>query len=233
MFKTDLSFPSADPPSFVYGVYPDLGMLDPISDPAIPLNDKPAAFTSWASGYYAPISSTSHITPDALCNRTEEGTPTVHALSSTDFTRIVQSDVVFRSGGLILQTSPEIHARHTRCAFLDADAVLPDVEIVALWCDRSMWMTVWGARALEELLREEPGAGKRKRPTSLVKLENANHFVSNPYAHGALESKWSVSLIGTSQRRLCKFCATLYSPDQASRLQVTLTPQAPNYRGPL
>ena len=153
-------------------------MLDPVSDPAVPLDDKPAAFASWVSSYFTPVACISDITRETLRKRAEEGTPTVQTLSPEDLARIVEGDVIFRSGGLMLQTRPEIHERHTRCTFLDADLVLPDVEVVALWCDRSPWVTVWAAKVLEELLHQERDRGKRRMPTSLVKLENANHFVS-------------------------------------------------------
>ena len=67
---------------------------------------------------------------------------------------------------------------YMRRALLDADAVLPNVDVVALWCDQSIWLCVWAAQVLTDTLKEEPVAGGRRRHTNIVRLEGANHFVS-------------------------------------------------------
>ena len=156
-----------------------MGLLTPVDDPAVRDEDKPMAFMAWVSGYYTATPDIEHITPDALRNCVEEHPPTLHTMSSDDFERIAEPYNLPRSCFAILTIPPSVREGHFRRTFLDADAVLPNVKIVALWCDRSVWITLWSARALDELLQEGPVPGQRKRETSLVKIENANHFVSD------------------------------------------------------
>ena len=85
---------------------------------------------------------------------------------------------VLAGSALIMGTAPEIRERNARRAFLDADAVLPDVDVVVVWAELSVFLCVWGVKVLHEILDENLGELKRKRPVSILKLENTNHFVS-------------------------------------------------------
>lgn len=78
-----------------------------------------------------------------------------------------------------MNTDVQIRQRHARCAFSDADVVLPEVEVLALWCDQSAWLTAWGAKVFDDLVQEATESGKRKRRTSFVRVKNANHLVSS------------------------------------------------------
>ena len=40
---------------------------------------------------------------------------------------------------------------------------------------------VWGAKVVNEFVRAAPVMGKKKRTMELVKVENANHFVSSAF----------------------------------------------------
>ena len=164
----------------MYGKLPDLGIYAPLRSPALPKEDKLKVFITWVSAYYTSISDIERITPDALRDRLElkERTPTLHTLSSDEFERIVEIHAahnLFHLG----KVSLSVYERYSRRTFLDADAVLPEVKVVDLWCDKSIWETLLATKVLDELLREEPEPGKRKREVSLVKIEDANHLVSD------------------------------------------------------
>ena len=176
-----LSPESPDTPALVYEQFPDLDIFAPLHSPAVPDEGKPKAFMRWASAYYTGIADIERITPGALRNRQElkERTPTLDALSSDELERIVEPRAVYRSMPSIGRVPLSVHARRARRIFLDADAVLPDAKVVALWCDSSIRETLWAAKVLDELLREEPEPGKRQREASLVRIADANHTVSN------------------------------------------------------
>lgn len=161
----------------MYGDDPDIGLYWPARDPAIPPSQKADAFLDWVSSYYAPTPSVALITADALRKCTALArTPTMRTLSPEDLERTVDRHVGPRAMR-IARTDLQIRRRLARRAFSDADAVLPDVDVVTLWCDQSVWHTVWGAKVCKELIEEPAEPSKKKRRVSLVKVENANHFV--------------------------------------------------------
>ena len=135
-------------------------------------------FVSWVSGYHTAVPDLAHLTLDALDARTEHCPPTLHAMSSDDVERITEPYTLARSGRAMVQIPPSVYKRYLRTTFLDAEAVLPEVRIVHLWCDQAVYGTLWSAKMLDELLREEPEPGERRREAKLVKIENANHMVS-------------------------------------------------------
>ncbi|EKM53112.1 uncharacterized protein PHACADRAFT_197542 [Phanerochaete carnosa HHB-10118-sp] len=149
-----------DPPSHIYGVVPDLGFTWPFVDPTVPPERKADEFVDWVSEYNTPPPDGTPITVESMRKyfTTTPRTPTLRTLSPEDYERTVELHV--RSGGLIMTTDEAIRRRHTRCTYLDADAVLPNVDIVFLFCEE-----------------EAAEPGKRKRKTTFQRLKNANHFL--------------------------------------------------------
>lgn len=164
----------------MYGVHPEIGLFHPFNDDSIPWPEKPAAFFTWITAYYTaiPDESPSTISPETLRARTTSGTPAFHALPAQELKRMIEPDVILRSGAL-LGTNPEIHQRNTYHTFFDAANTLPEVDVVAFWCDRSAWSLVWGAKALDDIRKQESVTGKHKRRISFLKIKDANHLVSS------------------------------------------------------
>ncbi|OBZ73446.1 hypothetical protein A0H81_06664 [Grifola frondosa] len=50
---------------------------------------------------------------------------------------------------------------------------LPDVRVRHVWCDMSVWQTVWAAWGVEKMLQEHKNGG---RDVELVPLKGVNHF---------------------------------------------------------
>ncbi|KIP12769.1 hypothetical protein PHLGIDRAFT_9832 [Phlebiopsis gigantea 11061_1 CR5-6] len=168
-----------DPPTGVYGIFPDIGMHYPMKSTEYSMEQKPSVFAQWVSSYYQALPAGTSISAEALRARPvlAELPPTLSTLTPEEFARTWDGDVFHRSNGrLTLGGIDEAYRANFRRAFLDAGAVLPEVGAVVLWCDRSIWACLWGVKVLEELLLEEPVGGK-KRPVRIMKLENANHFV--------------------------------------------------------
>lgn len=163
----------------MHGVQPEGDQPHPFIDPTIPLEEKPEAFLTWVSSYYNPIPDQSSITPESM--RTRQATalvPTLRRLSLHDFQHYVEPAVTLGSGGAFIQSAPEIHQRNTRRTFLDADVAFPDVDILDLWCDESISLTVWSAKVIAELLQQEVTEGMRKRRVEILQIKGANHCVS-------------------------------------------------------
>ncbi|EKM50239.1 uncharacterized protein PHACADRAFT_213982 [Phanerochaete carnosa HHB-10118-sp] len=164
-----------DPPAFLYGEDPDVGLPTPFNDPTVLDGEMPAAFGSWVSGYYTAVPDVAHITPEVLHARREERPPTLHAMAAEDSERIFEPDNLFRACATAMQVPLSVHRHQFHRTLFDTDPVFPDVKVVALWCDRAPWPTVWSAKVLHELLQEQTAPGQRRRDMSLVKIEGANH----------------------------------------------------------
>ena len=160
----------------MYGVSPDIGLALPVVDPGREVD----AFIDWTSSYAITVPEGISITAENLLKHYKvlPRIPTLRALSPEDLERTIDSGVYTRSL-LIMGTDLGIRQRHARCALSDADAVLPKVEVLALWCDQTVWITAWGAKIFHELVQEAPEAGKKKRRTSFVRVKDANHFASS------------------------------------------------------
>lgn len=102
-------------------------------------------------------------------------TPSMHDLPAADFERFIEPKVAFRSGR-IMQTDDAILQRNARRSLFGTNLILPDVGILALWCDRAPYTNIWGAKTLHDMLREADPTNQRR--ISLLRIENANHFVS-------------------------------------------------------
>lgn len=146
----------------------------------MPHAQKPAALAQWASSHYAPLPPGAAITRETMSARAvlPARAPTVCALPPDELAATFEPGVIDRSGLILKCTGlPEVLQANARRALCEAD-VLPGVDVVALWCDESVWLCVWGAKMLQDVLAEESVESERKRLAGLVRLEGANHFVS-------------------------------------------------------
>jgi hypothetical protein len=135
------------------------------------------AFMHWCSSYYASIPDRSQITKESLTGRTIiDQIPTAFTIPPDEFEEMVEFSTVSRSG-CVLQTSEQIRENNARRAFLDANLVLPHVAVVMLWCDQTVWISLWAVKYLQELLDEETAPCKKKRDVTFVQIQNSNHFV--------------------------------------------------------
>ncbi|GJE91055.1 hypothetical protein PsYK624_072030 [Phanerochaete sordida] len=167
-----------DSPCIIYGIVPEIGLRSPHADPNIPTEKQADAAADWLSSYYPPLAEDQPITAEALQAHSTAlpRTPTLRTLSSDKFKRTVDMQVSSRAL-LIMGTDEGIRKRHARVAFFDADAVLPDVDILALSCDQSAWLNTWGAKVFLDMAEEAAERGKRKRRAAFLRVRNANHFV--------------------------------------------------------
>ncbi|GJE91024.1 hypothetical protein PsYK624_071720 [Phanerochaete sordida] len=168
-----------DPPASVYGVPPWVGSLtSPFVDPTIPPERKMGAFLEWVSAHCSTLPPGVPISVAALeaHSRALPRPPTLHTLSPEMLERCLDRDVGPRSLAGVSVVDPSIHQRHVRTAVGDADAVLPGVDVLSLWCDGSVWLTTWGAKTLGDVVQEPAEAGKKKRKVSFLRVRGANHF---------------------------------------------------------
>ncbi|GJE91026.1 hypothetical protein PsYK624_071740 [Phanerochaete sordida] len=167
-----------DPPCIVYGYTLDVGLPFPLTDPSIPPEKIPDAFVDWASSYFAPVPEGVPITVEALLkyHMYLPCAPTLRTVSPEERERTVDREIGTRSLA-VMGTDMAIRQRHARCAFSDADAVLPNVELLVFWCDQSVWFNTWGAKVFGDLVSEAPSEGKRKRAASIFRIRGANHCI--------------------------------------------------------
>ena len=163
-----------------FGVHLDGGPKLPIADPTMPVSQAANNFLAWIAAHYTPISDIADITPNALRERDANpaGNTTLRQLSDDEVKRMTDLDILERSGPLIMASPLEIRQRHARRALMNADAVLPGVDVLTLWCDSSVWVTLWGAKVVNGFMNEQAEPGTLKRAMRLVNIPDANHLVS-------------------------------------------------------
>ena len=159
------------------------------------------------------------LTTESLLKRAElsDRTPTALALPLEELEQMADFAVLPRIGRFD-QTAPQVYAKNARRALLDCGMVLPDIDVVTLWCNQSMWLCVWGTRTLHDLLQQVPASGAKKREVSFVKIdgEGANHCVRCPHKryHGVLLIN---KLFSTTWRDLkSSFTSCLRLPNRSS-----------------
>jgi hypothetical protein len=59
-----------------------------------------------------------------------------------------------------------------------ASEVLPQLEVLYIWCTRAQWYCLYGMIETERQYKEQVKQGRKVRPIRFVKIEGANHFVS-------------------------------------------------------
>lgn len=173
-----------DPPSVIYGVDPDIGLKYAFIDPDIPLEKKTQEFARWAASDYSAVPAEAWpITAEIVQQRSVnfDYAPAMHDLPPEEFNRHVEPAIASRPGNILLVPFG-IHRLNARRAFMGEDQVLPDVEVLALWCDRSVYISVWGAKVLDELVQEGVREGKHVRSVSISRIPGANHFVGSAFA---------------------------------------------------
>ncbi|KIP10561.1 hypothetical protein PHLGIDRAFT_495392 [Phlebiopsis gigantea 11061_1 CR5-6] len=172
-----------DCPSIVLGEAPQRELHFPLFSAEVPHAQKPTAFAQWVSSHFAPpppAAAPPRLTADALhaCAVLPAQPPTLCALAPDELAATFEPGVIDRSGRILWCAGlPAVLRRCVRRTLLDGGAVLPDVNVVVLWCDQSIWMCVWAAQVLVDTLQEAPVDGGRKRWTDIVRVENANHFI--------------------------------------------------------
>ncbi|EKM49942.1 uncharacterized protein PHACADRAFT_264395 [Phanerochaete carnosa HHB-10118-sp] len=168
-----------DSPPGVFGVYPDIGFTWPMADPTIPPELKADAFISWVSSYYTSPPDGIPITAESMHEHytTLQRMPTLRTLSPEDYQRIVELEPSTRSSGSMLTVDMAIHRKHAHGTFFDADAVLPNADLLYLFCEQTMWTSIWSAKVVQDLIGKAADPGKKKRDVSFLRVKDANHFV--------------------------------------------------------
>ena len=83
-------------------------------------------------------------------------------------------------------------------AFFDekiASEILPDLQVVHMFCNRAPWYCVWGFFETERQFEEYVRQGHKGRPIRFIEIKEANHFVS-------FESRLSSTTFHVSQHLL-------------------------------
>lgn len=63
-------------------------------------------------------------------------------------------------------------------AMFDTKGAWPKVKVLLLWADMSILYCPWGAKVLSDALAEPAVEGMQRRDVEIMRLEEANHFVS-------------------------------------------------------
>ncbi|CDO72522.1 hypothetical protein BN946_scf184983.g5 [Trametes cinnabarina] len=174
--------------SFIcYGYTPPPDSYEPLYDESLSDSERVARFAVWVTGYYAhgdvwtegdkaleyrnalpdPPPTMTRMTPQDLVETTC-GPPQEPGGSEP-----VLAQVGVRQGGWLAMKDGAFYLREPQ---VHGASNWTDVEVVALWGDRSIWEMPWGTMLLQRELDEAKKEGKRVREVKAVRFNGANHF---------------------------------------------------------
>ncbi|TFY67242.1 hypothetical protein EVJ58_g1755 [Rhodofomes roseus] len=156
---------------------------NPLNDASLSPEAKQRVFPDWVSGYYShsldgfPSLHRDELLAgfarDPIANPPPHQSATLHRMSSDEFARIINADVVARSHLFYELVDGKVYADNTRVA-LRSTSIWPNVRVVLVWCDMSVSETVLPAWGLLRQVQEDwPTNG---RAIHSVRLKGANHF---------------------------------------------------------
>lgn len=177
-------------------------------------------FIKWVTSDYTPPPADAWpLTAEVVQQRTinADVPEAMRDLDPIERERMIEPGVAFGSGNIMKVDLGILKINAHRC-IASRDLVLPDVDILALWCDRSVFICLWGAKVLDDLIREAAGsAGEQKRKISILRVSGANHFNVSSVVIPAFVPQliFFHSITGSSQSR-CYAClrriSEVYAP---------------------
>ena len=173
--------------------YPPLNgdMLgNPLFEPSLSLDEKTRVFADWVSGYYKHPGAV-----DDLERRSPQNDPppTISTMTPEELASALYpspgdpatggSDSVLILAGISSGVWSVIRERALRRPLSEGNVTAisrswGDVELCYLWCDATIWETVWGAHCMKREVREAREAERKLRKVTFVQIKDANHFVS-------------------------------------------------------
>lgn len=158
----------------------------PLEDPNIPLSQKAHHFIPWVAGYYERTVDLSAITVPALeqlKNMTDISRDPKYLATTARMGDEDRAAVTWPSGAVRCPTPlfdsgmRASYRRNLHRAVFDTKGTWAHVKVLMLWADRSVVYCLWAAKQLSDRLNE-PAEEEQRRNVRIVKLEDANHFVS-------------------------------------------------------
>jgi hypothetical protein len=148
----------------------------PFVDADIPDAEKPAAFGLWVSSYFTHGDSQSGDWSklEYKKGRTDRK-PTVATYSAEDAAELmdppaIREAVLFQSGS----SHPD---EFTLKALVESSHLCPDVRVVVIYADSSIWECVAVPWIFKEQIQKAVDAGGKARPIKYVEAKDANHFL--------------------------------------------------------
>lgn len=160
----------------VYGITLPPGLHSPLRDPSMSLERRREEFARWIFCSCDAVKDLDDVTIPLLIEREKNRDPSDNAydrLSSEDVASVIDFSVFAKYQFII--SMPGVFAKITELALYETQGAWKNLKVVAMWCDKSPWVTVWGAKIVSDRIAK---GGKDTRNVKFVKLENANHFVS-------------------------------------------------------
>ena len=177
-----------DPTTNQLGVDPPVGCYFPLRDPSLSPEECRDIFCRWITYYWTPVDDLQSVTEDTRAARKalhEElgandatARPTVDRMTEQQYKSVVHLPMFLQSYPIIRQITKETHGANFQRAIFNTGALWPNVDILCVWCDRTLAQSVWAARCLLGQAQEEHGSAVVRR-VNVVKLTGGNHFVSS------------------------------------------------------
>ena len=171
-------------------------------DPNLPPERKPEVFLHWAARFYDPVDNIDNVSVSMLTEREKTldlSTSTLSRMSKDTIASLADLTAFLKYNFVVKMST--VFREIAELALYDTQGAWKDLKLVLMWCDRSAWLTVWGAKIVADRMRS---GGENMRKMQLVKLEDANHFVSNQFLPYDLSNGARRSCTGRNHRGCCE-----------------------------
>lgn len=175
-----------DPPHCAFGYEKPDQAYDPFQDPGFADNMGAAFdhFCYWATASFDHRGLATRSTSDLDFSKMGQN-PAWGDVPVEDRPRFVDASAAATADvGMLYPMQPAIKIRSHKALFDDKviRAVLPNVELVYLYCTDSFWPSVLTFVEIETQYKEHVSSGRKARPMQFVEMKGANHFVhwANP-----------------------------------------------------
>lgn len=165
------------------------GSYHPLADTTVEPEAKHAIFQEWVSSFFDhPDVHGGSITDLQLRAPTPAKRPSTHStFSEAEVKEITDASAAVRSEAAIYgqDAVPQLRANFHRSVF-DAGLAakyLPELQVKIIYCFQTIWSIPWGIHEIKKTQEHLKNEGSKTRPVQFVSVENANHFVSEPFYH--------------------------------------------------
>ena len=181
------------------GYPPPPNTVLPQANASLTKEERERVFSEWATSYfrhpfYHSTDSNQEKTPSSLLQTIPEGAEKYLPASYESFTENDVKAILDLDGGdrdmqIFVKLLPQMHELKLGSFLLDHDsnsAQLPDLRVLVLYGDATIWVAIWAAWKLEEEMKAWRKEQKQIRATEFIEAHGTNHYVSEPQNDSSL-----------------------------------------------
>ena len=170
----------AEPPFLLFGYDQPPEGYDPFTDPNLSMPQ--AAFENlkyWVSGYYEHPDLASRSINSLNFDKRGSG-PSIDNMTEEEIAVNFDPVTAMTELPMLFQMQPVLKILAQTCLFDEKimSKILPQLDVVYLYCTKTQWYCLWGMIEVERQYNEHLKLRHKVRPIRFLEIEGRNHFVS-------------------------------------------------------